>query len=54
MQKGGIAKFLELRKQSAAGAAHRVHHFLAEADRGRHRFGVATENVAEVDVEHLA
>ena len=36
------------------GAAHGVDHYLGELDGWGHRFGVAAEHVAEVDVEEMA
>lgn len=51
MQEGGVALFAELVVVFGVYAAHGLDHLLAELHRRRQRLGVATQDVAEVDVE---
>ena len=51
---GSEAVLLEGGVVGGVGAAHGVDHFFGELDGWRHGFGVAAEDVAEVDVEEVA
>lgn len=53
MQEGGVALLPELLVLLTLHAAHPLHHLLAQLHWRRQRLGVATQDVAEVDVEEL-
>lgn len=53
VQEGSVALLPELLVLLTLHAAHPLHHLLAQLHGGRQRLRVATQNVAEVDVEEL-
>lgn len=54
MEESGVAKFPELSVVLWMNSAHGFHHLFAELHRGRQRLGIASEDVAEIDVKQLA
>lgn len=53
MQEGGVALLSELLVLLALHASHPLHHLFAQLHGWRQRFGVSTQDVAEVNVEQL-
>lgn len=53
VQEGGVALLPELLVLLALHASHPLHHLFAQLHGRRQRFGVSTQDVAEVDVEEL-
>lgn len=53
MKEGGVALLPELLVLLALHASHTLHHLFAQLHGRRQRFGVSSQDVAEVDVEEL-
>lgn len=53
VEEGGVALLPKLLVLLALHAPHPLHHLFAQLHGRRQRFGISTENVAEVDVEEL-
>lgn len=53
MEEGSVALLPELLVLLALHAPHPLHHLFTQLHGRRQRFGISTENVAEVDVEEF-
>lgn len=54
MEERCVAEFPKLRVMLGMNTAHGLHHFFAEFHGWRQRLGIASEDVAEIDVEEFA